>query len=132
MLHVLVLKDENCAACDEVMQQLDHLKSLYPKMHIRQRLLEEEPEVASRLGVVATPAMIVNGQLAFQGRPDPQFLRAYLNNVEQGLHDNPDAYPPDDERDAENQGQEATGSMDPAYRGSGRSPSFGSSPGGRH
>src|SRR5688500_14866803 len=113
MLHVLILKDEDCASCDEVLQELERLKNQFPEMGIRQRRLEDEPELASTLGVVATPAVVINDQLAFQGHPDPQFLEAYLKNVQAGLHDDPYAYPPHDERDPEAQGQEATGSMDP-------------------
>jgi hypothetical protein len=133
MLHVLVLRDaDRCASCDEVVRQLEGLKGEFPRMRMRQRLLEEESEFAERLGVVAAPAIIVNDQLAFQGHPDHGFLQTYLRNVQHGLHDNPDAYPPDDERHPDNQGQEATGSMDPEFRGSGRRPGFGSNPGGRH
>ncbi|MFN3650433.1 MAG: hypothetical protein ACK47B_12720 [Armatimonadota bacterium] len=132
MLHVLVLRDEECASCDEVREELDGLKSEFPEMRIRERVLDQEPELAGRLGVVATPAVVVNNQLAFQGHPERDFLVNYLRNVQAGLHDDPTAYPPDDERDPEARGQEATGSQDAAWRGSGRRPSFGSSPGGRH
>jgi protein-disulfide isomerase len=132
MLRVLVLRDEACPYCDEVMKELRELKTRFPSLHVRERLLDAEPELASRLGVTASPAIVVNNQLAFQGQPDRAMLCTYLKNVEAGLHNDPNAYPPDDERDPENQGQEATGSSDPAWRGSGRTPSFGSHPGGRH
>jgi hypothetical protein len=132
MLHVLVLRDEACVSCDDVIEQLEDMKAEFPHLHIRRRLLEEEPEIVGRLGVVATPAVIVNDQLAYQGHPEPGFLRTYLKNVEAGKHDDPEAYPPDDERHPDAKGQEATGSMDPAWRGSGRHPSHGSTHGGRH
>ena len=132
MLHVLVLRDEACPSCGEVLEELRGLQEEFPKMRMRMRLLEEEPELAARLGVVATPAVIVNQELAFQGHPEPEFLRAYLKNVEQGLHDDPEVYPPQDERHPDNQGQEATGSMDPEWRGSGRTPAQNSTQGGRH
>ena len=132
MLHVVMLHEEGCLSCDEVLDELQGLQDEFPRMRIRQRLLDDEPELASRLGVVATPALVVNDQLAFQGQPDVEALRTYLRNVESGLHDDPNAYPPDDERHPENRGQEATGSQDPEWRGSGRRPSFGSNPGGRH
>ena len=76
---------------------------------------------------------MVNDQLAFQGHADREFLVTYLKNVRDGKHDDPDAYPPPEERDPEAQGSdEALGSMDPEWRGSGKRPSFGSHPGGRH
>jgi hypothetical protein len=134
MLRVLVLRDaDECASCDEVVQELEGFKTEFPEMRIRQRALEDEPELTARLGVVAAPAVVVNDQLAFQGHPDPAFLSAYLQNVRRGLHHDPEAYPPADERLPEAQGQEATGSSDPEWRGSGRRPSFGSgSEVGRH
>lgn len=132
MLHVLLLKDEDCTSCDEVREDLQGLQSEFPEMRVRERMLDQEPELASRLGVVATPAMVVNNELAFQGHPEPEQLRTYLRNVQAGLHDDHDAYPPDDERHPDNMGQEATGSADTTWRGSGRTPSFGSNPGGRH
>jgi len=133
MLHVLVLRDAECGTCDEVLGELESLKSQFPELRIRQRLLDDEPGVAARLGVVATPAIVVNDQLAFQGHADREFLVTYLKNVREGRHDDPDAYPPEDERDPDAQGgDEALGSMDPEWRGSGKRPSFGSHPGGRH
>jgi thioredoxin-like negative regulator of GroEL len=132
MLHVLVFRDEQCETCDEVLNELHGLQNEFSEMRIRQRVLDEEAELAARLGVVATPAIVVNGQLAFQGHPEEGALRTYLKNVQEGRHDDPYAYPPEDERHPENRGQEATGSMDPEWRGSGKTPSFGSSPGGRH
>lgn len=132
MLHVLVLRDEDCPSCQEVVEELEQLKSDFPRLRVRERTLGQEPELVESLGVVATPAMVVNNELAFQGHPDLQMLRTYLRNAEKGLHDDPDAYPPEDERDPANVGQEATGSQDPDWRGSGRRPGFGSNPGGRH
>jgi len=132
MLHVVLLREEEDPSADEVLGQLQSLQEQFPKMRIRQRPLAEETELASRLGVVASPAIVVNGQLAFQGHPDDHFLQAYLKNVEQGLHDDPDAYPPDDERDPENRGQEATGSADPEFRGSGLVPAGHAGHSGRH
>jgi hypothetical protein len=132
MLHVLLLTDEDDTSTGATLDQLRGLTDEFPTLRIRQRTLDQEPELATRLGVVATPAIVVNNQLAFQGRPEGDVLRKYLRNEQAGLHADPEAYPPDDERDPENQGQEATGSMDTSWRGSGRTPSFGSNPGGRH
>ena len=132
MLHVMVLRDEDCPSCPELMRELEQLKAEFPRLLVRDKLLADEPELVDALGVVATPAMIVNNELAFQGHPDLAMVRTYLRNAENGLHDDPEAYAPDDERDPANVGQEATGSMDPQWRGSGRRPSFGSNPGGRH
>ena len=132
MLHAMLLRDEECDSCDEVMEELRSMQDEFPELRIRERMLNDEPELAGRLGVIAAPAILVNGTLAFQGHPERDQLRTYLRNVQRGLHDNPDAYPPYDERVPENVGQEATGSMDPTWRGSGRRPGFGSNPGGRH
>jgi len=133
-MRVLVFQEENCPSCGEVLAELESLKDEFPHLHVRVRGLEQEPELTERLGIVATPAMVVNDQLAFQGVPEPEAVRTYFRNVEQGAHDDPEAYPPDDERHPDAKGQEATGSSDPEWRGSGRRPSFGSGSnvGGRH
>ena len=133
MLHVLVLRDaDECRSCDEVVQELEGMKAEFPKLRLRQRMFEDEPELVTRLGIVAAPGIVVNDQLAFQGHPEHGFLAAYFRNVEAGLHADPEAYAPDDERHPENRGQEATGSMDPEWRGSGRTPARGGTSGGRH
>ncbi len=133
MLHVTVLRDtEDCKSCDEVVQELEGMKAEFPKLRLRQRMFEEEPELVARLGIIAAPGIVVNDQLAFQGHPDEGFLATYFRNVEAGLHRDPEGYAPVDERHPDNQGQEATGSMDPAWRGSGRTPARGGTSGGRH
>jgi hypothetical protein len=124
MLHVLILRDEVCPSCAELRGELEALQSEFPHMQIGERLLTNEPEIVGELGIVATPALVVNSQLAFQGVPDLSMLRTYLRNAEAGLHDDPDSYPPEDERDPENVGQEALGSMDTVWRGSGRGGAF--------
>jgi hypothetical protein len=132
MLNALLLTEEDCTTSDDVLESLRAAQEEFPDLLIRQRLLDEEPELVTNLGVVATPALVINDRLAFQGHPEQEQLRIYLQNELAGLHADPDAYPPDNERDPENRGQEATGSSDTTWRGSGRTPSFGSSPGGRH
>lgn len=120
MLNALLLTEEDCTTSEDVLESLRAAQEEFPDLLIRQRVLDEEPELVTSLGVVASPALIINDQLAFQGHPGDDQLRVYLRNELAGLHANPDAYPPDNERDPENRGQEATGSADPAYRGSGR------------
>src|SRR5438309_425417 len=107
MLHVLVLRDaDECRSCDEVVQELEGMKAEFPKLRLRQRMFEDEPELVTRLGIVAAPGIVVNDQLAFQGHPEHGFLAAYFRNVEAGLHADPEAYAPDDERHPDNKGQE--------------------------
>ena len=128
MLHVVLLRDAECGTCDVVSEELLALQQEFPQMRIRERRLDQEPVLAGRLGVVASPALVVNDQLAFQGQPDPGALRTYLRNVLDGIHDDPEIYPPDDERAPENRGQENTGSRE----GGGLAPAGGSRSGGRH
>ena len=121
MLHGLLLTDADDTSTGAALDQLRGLQEEFPTLRIQPRTLDQEPDMATRLGVVATPAIVVNNQLAFQGRPEADRLRQYLRNEQAGLHADPEAYPPDVERDPENMGQEATGSMDTSWRGSGKS-----------
>ena len=132
MLRVTVLCDDDPSTCDDVMEELENLKGDFPELRVRQAVIDQEPELVGRLGVVASPAIIVNDQLAFQGHPDQGRLATYFENVRAGLHDDPNAYPPENERDPEAKGQEATGSQDPEWRGSGRRPAFAGQNRGRH
>lgn len=97
MLRVVLLRDEVCPSCDEVRRELDSLREQFPELHVRERLLREEPYLTERLGVVAAPAVVVNDQLAFQGHPPREALWTYLRNTLAGRHDAPDTFPPADE-----------------------------------
>jgi hypothetical protein len=129
---VLVLEEEECPSCEEVVEELRGLQNEFPDMHLRRRNLDDEPELVTRLGVVAAPAIVVNQELAFQGHPGADAVRTYLRNVGRGLHGDPEAYPLHDERHPENVGQEATGSQDPEWKGHNSPPSHRGTHGGRH
>lgn len=51
----------------------------FPGLEVREWDLAEHPELAPRYGVMAAPAIIINGQLEFSGVPREQ---AFLERLE--------------------------------------------------
>ncbi len=55
------------------------MKSRFRGLEVREWNLIEHPELAPRYGVMATPAIIINGRLEFSGVPKE---RAFLERLE--------------------------------------------------
>jgi hypothetical protein len=57
---------------------IDEAKSRFPDLHVEEVDVTVNPEVAVRYRVLATPALAIDGRLAFTGVPRPEALRARL------------------------------------------------------
>ena len=54
---------------------VERAKARFPELEIREWSLAEHPELGPRYGVIAAPAIIVNGRLEFRSVPtDEVFL----------------------------------------------------------
>lgn len=53
----------------------------YPEIRLEEVDVAAHPEVAVRYGVMATPAIAIDGQLAFQGVPSEDALLARLASL---------------------------------------------------
>ena len=51
---------------------VDKAKGRFPELEVREWNLTEHPELGPRYGVMATPAIVVNGRLEFRGVPREQ------------------------------------------------------------
>jgi len=51
---------------------VDQAKARFPELEVREWNLAEHPELGPRYGVMATPAIVVNGRLEFRGVPKEQ------------------------------------------------------------
>jgi protein-disulfide isomerase len=49
-------------------------RQAHPKIELREVDLVKHPEVAVKYGVLSTPALIINGELAWEGVPSVQAL----------------------------------------------------------
>lgn len=57
---------------------VDNAKAHFPNLEVREWNLVEHPELGPRYGVMATPAIVVNGRLEFRGVPKEQ---AFLDRL---------------------------------------------------
>ncbi len=48
---------------------VDKAKTRFPALELQERNLAEHPELGPRYGVMATPAIVINGRLEFSGVP---------------------------------------------------------------
>lgn len=48
---------------------VDRAKTRFPALEVREWNLAEHPEIGPRYGVMATPAIVINGRLEFSGVP---------------------------------------------------------------
>lgn len=61
------------------MRTVENAKARFPDLEMREWDLLEHPELAPRYGVMATPAIVINGRLEFSGVPKE---RAFLERLE--------------------------------------------------
>lgn len=55
---------------------VEKARARFPNLEVREWNLVEHPELGPRYGVMATPAIVVNGRLEFGGVPrEPAFLQ---------------------------------------------------------
>jgi len=55
-----------------VFSVVDKAKARFPELEVREWNLAEHPELGPRYGVMATPAIVVNGRLEFRSLPKEQ------------------------------------------------------------
>jgi glutaredoxin len=132
MLNVLVLRDEDCPACDRVVRAIEDMQEELPELRLEERLMDDAEDLADWLGASTTPAVVVNNQLALQGHVQDEQIHRYLDMAAHGHYHDPFAIPEPGEVGQAAMGHQDLGTQDPEWRGSGRRPGFGSSPGGRH
>ena len=61
-----------------VFSVVEKAKARFPELEVREWDLAEHPEVGPRYGVLATPAIVVNGRLEFRSVPKDQ---AFLDRL---------------------------------------------------
>lgn len=61
---------------------MDEAGDEFPDLRLEEIDVAEHPEVAVRYGVMATPAIAINGRLEFSGVPREDALRARLRAAE--------------------------------------------------
>src|SRR5262249_49088390 len=66
--------ERNARAKVLALEVIAHVRQAYPEIELREVDLVKHPEVAVKYGVLSTPALIINGELAWEGVPSVQKL----------------------------------------------------------
>lgn len=80
-ISVQLVTAPGCSTCEQAKQAireaLDHMQGEYP-VDLQELNLPDHPELTSEYEIWATPALIINGELAFSGRVNERALRDKL------------------------------------------------------
>ena len=77
-VHVEYFFAGGCAHCAKAREALREASQVSPNVQWREIDIAKEPARAVDLGILATPAVAINGQLVFNGAPAPEALRAAI------------------------------------------------------
>ncbi len=61
-----------------VVELIANASEMFPDVHLEEVDITTRPEVAVKYGVMSTPALAINGKLAFTGVPRAEALAARL------------------------------------------------------
>jgi len=67
-----------------VFSVVDKAQARFPELEVREWNLAEHPELGPRYGVMATPAIVVNGRLEFRSIPKEQAFLERLAAIAKG------------------------------------------------
>lgn len=79
-MRVQLVTSQSCAHCMQAKEALDRIKKDTPNLEIEvvDLLKPEGMELAQKYGIMASPGIIINGKLAFQGGATEEQLRQSL------------------------------------------------------
>lgn len=79
MIELKILTTPGCAHCRQAKEVLAKVKADYPQLVVEEIDITQQPEAVGRYGVFVSPAVIINGEVAFAGAVREQELRAKLD-----------------------------------------------------
>lgn len=80
-IELKILTTPGCAHCRQAKDVLARVKPDYPELVVEEIDITQQPEAAARYGVFVSPAVIINGEVAFAGGVREQELRAKLDAI---------------------------------------------------
>ena len=84
-IEIIILTAPGCTTCDQakavVQKVVEQAAQEFPEMSYRTVDVAESPEIGTRYGILATPAIIINDTLAFRGVPKEKALRKKLESL---------------------------------------------------
>lgn len=84
MIKVELVKNKGCTHCAQVKSLLEKLQLDYPDMQIEEILMTTDKgmKLVQKHGIMASPGVIINGELAFIGGASESQLREKLNEYQ--------------------------------------------------
>ncbi len=81
MIKVQLINSVGCSHCGQVLKTLNDIKSDYPKMEIEEIMMTTERgmKFVLKYGIMTSPGVVINGELAFTGGASEPQLRAKLD-----------------------------------------------------
>ena len=85
-IEITILTAPICATCDQAKALVQKMVEQgqgareFPGLSYRTIDVAESPEIATRYGILSTPAIIINDKLAFRGVPKEKALRKKLES----------------------------------------------------
>jgi thiol-disulfide isomerase/thioredoxin len=84
-IEIQILTAPVCATCDQakalIQKIVEQGAQEFPGLSYRIIDVTESPEIATRYGILSTPAIIINDKLAFRGVPKEKALRKKLDSI---------------------------------------------------
>jgi len=81
-IEIIILTAPGCTTCGQAIAAVEKVveqgRQEFPGLSYRTVDVAESPEIATRYGVLSTPAIIINDKLAFRGVPKENALRKKL------------------------------------------------------
>lgn len=76
-----IVSAPGCAKCAGAKEVIDSYVKDMKGIRIKEINIAENPELAVKHGIMSTPALIINGKLAFSSAPSLDEFKKYLNKI---------------------------------------------------
>ena len=84
-IEIIVLTAPGCTTCDQakavVQKIVQQAKTEFPGLNYRTVDVLASPEIGAQYGVLSTPSIIINDELAFRGVPKEKALMKKLRSI---------------------------------------------------
>lgn len=77
-IKVDVITAPGCSKCVKAKETIEKVLQKQKNVAYKETSLIDNPDVAGKYGIMSTPAIIINGKLAFEGNPGEEKLRKKL------------------------------------------------------
>ena len=75
MVIIKIFKTPGCASCVRTLDLIKNVIKDYPKLKIKEINIVNHPDDAVKYGVMTSPTIVINEEIAFAGLPSEKALR---------------------------------------------------------